>query len=375
VRPPGSAALALFVVLTIGVGSGTSVSSGSNVRSAVLPANGWCEAQPNDAWRSALTNAVVGLSRRASIVPLAAGGDGRSFFATIHTRTFSGVARISAQTGRVTRVKRFPDPAKDQAWGSFDGRWLLWFESHSSYNLGDFTVFAWDSRTARLVKIGTGGGRFRWSSWRPPYVRGGLATWEQASGPSQAGGVHVFDLASGRDRIVRHAYAGAPTFVGGRLIVWPEAPRFRGPTRMHAADARTGRPAAAPNAVRTLHGIPAATFVTDGRTIVYPGDSTSLSWSPSPSVSPKLIAQVGNGDHVDNSVQVAGRYIFFSVSPHAYLADTITRRYIEVSAGGLGLLSEKAFVLLPPSGKKASHVVADVLFLPLASLPAMPRCT
>lgn len=274
----------------------------------------------------------------------------------------------------MTRIKRFPDPAKDQAWGSFDGRWLLWFEGHSSYNLGDFTVFAWDSRTARLVKIGSGAARFRWSSWRQPYVRGGIATWEQASGPSQVGEVHVFDLASGRDRIIRHGYAGAPTFVGDRLVVWPESLRFRGPTRMQAADARTGRHATVPTAVRALHGIPAATFVTYGRTIVYPGDSTSLSWSPSPSVSPTLIARA-DGDHLDNSVQVAGRYIFFSVSPHAYLADTVTRRYIQVSTGGLGLLSEKAFVLLSPSRQKASHVIAEVLFLPLASLPAMPSCS
>jgi hypothetical protein len=57
-----------------------------------------------------------------------------------------------------------------------------------------------------------------------------------------------------------------------------------------------------------------------------------------------------------------------------YLADTVTRRYMQVSAGGLGILNDKALVLLPPSGQKAGHVIADVLFLPLASLPAMPSC-
>jgi hypothetical protein len=343
----------------------------------VRPASGWCEAHPNAAWRKALVNGVVGLSRKASIVPLAA-GDGRSFFATIHTRAFAGVARISVQTGRVTRIKRFPDAAKDQAWGSFDGRWLLWFESHSFSNLGDFTVFAWDSRTARLVKIGAGSqqaqGRFRWSAWRSPYVRDGIATWEQASGPNQKGDVHVFDLATGGDRIVEHGYAGGPILVGDRLVVWPESLRLHGPTRMHAADARTGKPAPVPTAVRALSGIPAETFVTDGRTIVSPGDSTSLSWSPSPSDSATLIARAGYGDHVDNSVQVAGRYIFFSVAPHAYLADTVTRRYVQVSSGGLGLLSDQAFVLLPPSSRKAAHVIADVLFVPLASLPTIPPC-
>jgi hypothetical protein len=376
------AAVVLFVILAVGVGSAAGVSSGSSGssgRSALRPANGWCEARPNGAWRSALANGVVGLSRKASIVPLAADGDGRSFFATIHTPSFSGVARINAHTGRVTRIKRFPDPAKDQAWGSFDGRWLLWFEGHSFYNLGDFTVFAWDSRTARVVKIGAGWqesqGRFRWSSWRHPYVRNGVATWEQASGPNRRGDVHVFDLATGRDRIVRHGYAHGPILVGDRLVVWPESARLHGPTRMHAADARTGRPATVPLAVRGLRGIPAATFITDGGAIVYAADSfRSLWWSPSPSVLPMRLVRVGYADNVDNSLQVAGRYVFFSISPYAYLADTVTRRYIEVSGGGLGLVNDKALVLVPPSNRKAIHLITDVMFLPLASLPPIPRC-
>jgi hypothetical protein len=343
------------------------------------PASGWCEARPNAAWRSALARGVVGVSRKVSIVPLAAGDD-RSFFATIHTSSFAGVARINAQTNRVTRIKRFPDAARDQAFGSFDGRWLVWVETHSLYELNDFTVWAWDSRAERLMKIGAAGqgpqGSFWWSYSLHPAVRDGLATWEQGSGPNGIGDIHVFDLANGRDRIVRHGYAKGPVFVGDRLVVWPESARRHAPTQMHGADARTGRTARVPTAFRGLHGISAAVFATDGTAIAYPtGDYASLWWSPSPALSPMRLGGVGSGDRFDNSVQIAGRYVFFSVAPRAYLADTVTRRYLQVSAGGWGRLNEKAFVLLPPAKVKAGHPITDVLLLPLASLPPIPYCS
>jgi len=353
---------------------------GSNARSAagsaVQPARGWCEAQPNTAWRAVLAGAVVGVSRSASIVPIAPARDGRTFFTEIWSSSFSGVARIDGGTSRVTPIKAFPDAANDQALGNFDGRWLVWREYHSLYNGNDFSVWAWDSRGGKPKRIGAARQAPNGSSWpsssRNPDVRNGIATWEQGSGDGGIGDIHAFDLASGRDWIVRHAHVGGSFFYGG-LIVWSESLRPDALTVMRAVDARTRRGRSVPVSLRRLRGV--SGLFTDGRAIAYPdAHFKSLWWSPKPSVVPRQLFGTGYGDSVANSVQIAGRYIVFGVEPHTYLVDTATRRYLELKGGGWGSLNSGALVILKPSSAKASHTISDVLFLPLRSLPAIPRC-
>jgi hypothetical protein len=79
-------------------------------------------------------------------------------------------------------------------------------------------------------------------------------------------------------------------------------------------------------------------------------------------------------DHVDSSIQVAGRYISFGVASETYLADTTTHRYIEISPGGWTRVDTTALVLVRPSPKKASHPISEIIFLPLESLPPIPDC-
>jgi hypothetical protein len=311
------------------------------------------------------------------MVPLAPGRDGRTFFATITTPAFSGVARIQAPTGQVTPIKPFPDADNDQAGGAFDGRWLVWREYHSLSNFDDFTVWAWDSQTGSLRKIGAAkqgpDGKFWPSGWRNPDVNNGVATWEQGSGRQGAGEIHVFHLATGPDRVVRRGHPQGPFFVGRTTIVWPESARPGATTVLRGINATTGARTALPKALRAIRGVSA--LVTDGRAIAYPSSGfTSLWWSPSLSHAPSRIVTAGYGDYIDNSVQIAGRYFLFGIAPHTYLADAATHRYIEISAGGWGRLDAKALVLLPASSKKARHEVTDVLFLPVASLPPVPIC-
>ncbi len=73
-------------------------------------------------------------------------------------------------------------------------------------------------------------------------------------------------------------------------------------------------------------------------------------------------------------VEIAGRYVSFGVAPHTYLADTVTRRYVQISRGGWALIDRKSLVLAQPSPQKANHAISDVIFLPLASLPPIPPC-
>src|SRR5664280_613126 len=155
-----SAAVLVFVCLVAAsCQSGTSSSARESTRASQTDSAGtnrmWCKTQPDAAWKNVLKSGLVSLSRHTSIVPIALSNDGRSFFAEIYTKTYSGVVRIDASNSRYTEIKRFPDPVNDQASGNFDGRWLVWAEFHSLYDQGDFTVWSWDSRTGRLGKIGS----------------------------------------------------------------------------------------------------------------------------------------------------------------------------------------------------------------------------
>jgi hypothetical protein len=87
------------------------------------------------------------------MIPLAIALDGRSFFAEVHSAKFSGVARIDTGTNALTKIKAFPDPEYTQAWGAFDGRWLVWNEYHGYDNFNNFTTWAWDTQAKMLSRL------------------------------------------------------------------------------------------------------------------------------------------------------------------------------------------------------------------------------
>jgi hypothetical protein len=188
----------------------------------------WCEAKPDMAWKKALNGGLVALSHQASVVPIALANDGRSFFASIWSKPYSGVVKIDAGRNRYTKIKRYRNPINDQAGGSFDGRWLVWTEYHSLYDPGNFDVWSWDSRTGRLRRIGEAvhspSGKFWPTVWQDVVALDGYATWGQGSGPDSASDIHLVDLKSGRDRIVRHGHSVGSFLVAGPIV--DEAGRF-----------------------------------------------------------------------------------------------------------------------------------------------------
>jgi hypothetical protein len=321
---------------------------------------------------------VVSLSRTVSLDPWALAHDGRSFFATVYSRSFSGVATIDARTSRLTRIAAFADPAKEQADGAFDGRWLVWSEYHGFDTFDDFTVWAWDSHTGEVRRIGAAAraadGEPWPSPWRQPDVRDGIATWVQGSGPDGLAAVHVYDLRGRRDRVVHHGRAQGSFLLSGHVVVWPESPALGGPTTMRVASTLTGRPLAAPRALRLLRGV--SGLVTDGRRIVYPNAAyTSLRWSPSLRATPRRILTVGGSHHVDNSVQVGGRYVGFGIEPRVFVGDTRTHRYVQIaSRGGWTRLDATSLLVLYATGSKALDARAPIAFVPLRDLPPVPAC-
>jgi hypothetical protein len=340
---------------------------------------GWCEARSSVAWRRVLSRHVVAQSRTASLVPLALAHDGRSFFASAYLPGFSGVARIDTSTGRLTRVKAFPDPQFDQAWAALDGRWLVWNEYHGFDGFNDFTTWAWDTQARKLTRLGAAvrgpTGQFWESPWRGPDVRDGMATWVQGVGPDQLGEIHTYNLRTGRDLVVRHGHPGGAFLLDHHIVVWAEASAPGVPTAMHAASALTGTPVRLPPALRTLRNVTG--LQTDGQRIAYPNASyKSLWWSPSPGAQPSEAIATRHLQHVDNSVQVSGRYVAFGIYPGVFVADARLRRYVRVSThGGSALVDSTDLLVTYGPTKKARHPLLRMSFVRLRDLPPMPACS
>ena len=317
------------------------------------------------------------LSRTTSLVPWTLAHDGRSFFATVRTTGFSGVARVNAKTGELVRIKSFSDPANEQADGAFDGRWLVWDEYRGFSSFDDFTTWAWDSRTGELRRIGAAkrgpSGDFWGSPWRAPDVRAGIATWAQGSGPDEATELHVYNLRSGRDTVVSGRHAQGSFLIHGHRVAWPESPYRGAETKIYVASS-TGRPLPVPPALRGLHGV--SGLATDGLRIAYPtAPYRSLWWSPSLARAPERIVTALHADHVDNSVQIAGRWIGFGIQPRVFVADTKTRRYIEITGhGGWTRLDARSLLVLYATGAKALDARGPIAFVPLRDLPPLPAC-
>jgi hypothetical protein len=341
--------------------------------------SGWCEAPSNSSWRRALSRHVVGLSRRTPLAPFALAHDGRSFFAAIYSPGFSGVAEVDAETNSIEPIKAFPNPAEDQAGGAFDGRRLVWAEYHSLTSLGDFTVWAWNSRSGRVTKIGAAtrspGGEFWDSPLRAPEARDGIATWVQGTGPGDLTAVHVYNLRTGHGTIIHRGHAQGSFLFSGHRVAWPESPGSGRVTRMHAASALTGKRVDVPRALRALDGV--SGLATDGQRIAYPNAPyRSIWWSPSLRRKPRKILIARLRDHIDDSVQVGSRYVGFGIWPRLYVADTKTHRYVEVGGhGGWIQLDRTTLLVAWGSPTKAVHPRLRLALVPLGKLPPIPACT
>lgn len=321
----------------------------------------------------------MALSRTTSLVPIALAHDGHSFFASIYSPQFSGVGEIDAKTSAITEIKAFPNSRFDQAWAASAGRWLVWNEYHGFDSFNDFTTWAWDTTARRLTKLGTATrgptGRFWDSPWRGPDVRDGIATWVQGVGPDELGEVHAYDLKRGRDLVVRRGHPGGAFLLSHHIVVWAEAPAPGVPTRMRAASGLTGARAEVPRALRELRNVTG--LQTNGYRIVYPNASYKTLWlSPTPRSAPYEVVDTRDGGHIDNSVQVGGRYVTFGIDRHVYVADTKSRRYIELTDhGGFGFVDRNAVLVTSGSLKKVLHPILRVMFVRLRDLPPMPACS
>jgi hypothetical protein len=354
------------------------VGGGPGVAGTATAGKSWCRARSGAAWRRVLSHHVVAVSRTTPLVPLALARDGRSFFVEVYSSGFSGVARIDARTGVLKRIKAFPDSRFDQAWGAFDGRWLVWNEYRGFSSFNNFTTWAWDTRLRKLTQLGAAtrapSGQYWDSPWRGADVRDGIATWVQGVGPDQLGEVHAYNLRDGRDLVVRRGHPGGAFLFDHHVVVWAEASAPGVPTRMRAASAVTGASVAVPRALQGLRNVTG--LQTDGHRIAYPNPAyKSLWWSPAADETPYEVVATHDLNHIDNSVQVGGRYVGFGVYPRVLVADAEAARYVQVGThGGSVFVNSRTLLVVYGPTKKVLHPILRVAFVRLRELPPMPAC-
>jgi hypothetical protein len=371
-------------VAASGVPTGGAGAVRGGVSGLARSTEGWCQAKTSTSWRHVLSRHIVPLSRTTPLRPMAAANDGRSLFAMIFTPSFTGVAEINVQTSAVTRIRAFPDPTPangseqaDQAWGAFDGRWLVWNEYRGETNFNDFTTWAWDSRTGDLRQIGAAtrgpSGQFWESPWRGPDVRDGVATWVQGVGPDSLGEVHTYDLRSGRDRVVRRGHPSGAFMLAHHFVVWAESPKRGASTRMYTANALTAKRIQTPRALRYANGV--SGLYTDGQHIGYPSPRyRSLWWSPSLAKKPQKILTARGLNHIDNDVQINGRYIGFGIWPGVFIADTKTHRYVQIFGHGGSTLINSRTLLASYASHSKLDPIQKVAMVPKRLLPPITAC-
>jgi hypothetical protein len=333
----------------------------------------FCAAPAGASLRAALQRPVP-VSLQDEVVPLGSSGDGRMAYVSTWTPQFSGVAALDLGTGQLRRIRAFPDPATDQADGSSGGRWLAWEETHSLQSLDGFTVYAWDSATGRLRRLGhslPGPHGAPWPSpWHAPAVSGHYAAWAQGYGPGGEVEVMLADLATGKVSVVRRGHNQPPFFAGG-LLVWPASDRPGAQTTLHAVSLRSGRAATLPAALRAVHG---TEFVaTDGtRTAYFSSGLTALYYSPAQDQRARVVLRLTAGADFAG-LAIAPGSLAWTTTKATYLASTRTGEFTQVTpqygdATGAG----QDLIVSDAPGEKAAHPILPMHVIRPASLRWRP---
>jgi hypothetical protein len=294
-------------------------------------ATAFCAARSPVSLTSALSRAIP-TSARNAVVPLGISADGRTGYVSAWTPGYSGVASLNLATGAIRPIRRFGDPATEQADGAWGGKWLVWEETYSLQSLDDFTVFGWNSATGSVLRLGRSlqspSGSAWPSPWHAPAVSGDYAAWAQGYGPGGLVEIMLADLRTGRVLAIRKGHVQAPFFDGG-LLVWPESDTPGSQTTLRAYSVATGRMAPLPVVLRSVRG---TDFVaTDGTRTAYLSPSlTDLYYSPAPGQRATIVLRLPDGIAFSNLGMAQGA-IAWTTTQATYVASTASGGYVRVT--------------------------------------------
>ena len=314
----------------------------------------------------------------ADLVPLGASAGGSTAYVSAWTPRFSGVAAVDLRTGALHPVRRFADPAADQADGTSDGRWLVWAQTYSQASLDTFTIYAYDARTGRVRSIGHSladpDGTAWPSPWHAPAVGGGYAAWAQGYAAGGLVEIRLADLATGTVETIARGHVQQP-FFDGRLVVWPESDAPGAQTTLRAYSVASRLRAAVPPVLAAVHGTDQ--IVTDGRRTAYLSpDFTRLYYSADQDTAATVAVRLPAGaDFTD--LALAPGALAWTTSSATYLASTTTGAFEQVTpAFGYPTGSASVMLITDAPRQQAPHPVqATYVVDPAAAAARLMACS
>ncbi|MEX2157992.1 MAG: hypothetical protein WEB04_01165 [Dehalococcoidia bacterium] len=332
-------------------------------------------------WRSALAQGKITLPDSDYLYPAAVAAIGGRVFGALYSDAWSGVVAVDHQ-GAVTRVRAFDNPQEDQIQAAFDGRWLVWEESHSLTNWSDWDIRAWDSTSGEVFDIASAprvGGVPVAGPFVIPVVSQGKAAWVQANA-SGRGEIHLYNLVTRQDRLLSTGTAVPPILFWGTKLVWAEKDLPGGGGHLAMADAATGEPLIVPEPLASLRSI--ATLAASEDLVAWSEDYFHLSVWRVGEAAPKGIFAAGREDGVD-WLTIAGDIVAWR-GLHAPMAADLRTGSVAPLTDGNGFLytSGRALVLVKPLGpivkegdehhRSLTHFETDVI--DTTKLPPLPGC-
>jgi hypothetical protein len=324
--------------------------------------------------KKALNRTVPG-SLAGEVVPLGMSTSGKRVYVSTWSSGFSGVAALNLTTGKLRPIHAFRNSTTDQADGSAGGRWVAWSETYSLKSLDNFTIYAWDSVTGQMLKIGRsikGPNGVPWPSpWHPPAVSGNYAAWAQGYGPGGEVEIRLANLATGQVTVVRTGHT-QPPFFDGNLLVWPESDQPGTQTTLHAINVTTGRPAALPPVLRAVHGTDF--IVSDGtRTAYFSPELNGLYYSPAQNQPAQVALQLPSGAYFQN-LSLGPGTVAWTTTAATFLASTKTGAYIQVTPQyGDAIGSGAGMLISDAPSQKAPHPILPMHVITPAHL-TWPAC-
>ncbi|MET8701310.1 hypothetical protein ABZW10_20950 [Kitasatospora sp. NPDC004723] len=361
-------------------GSPTPNSAASSQPSGSLPAadsgKPFCKVDTPDAWKRAQTAGALQAAPGESLDPMAVSPDGSSVIAA--SRHDGRVALVWVRDQGRERTTVYTAANAGQGGlglADFDGRWLV-FSVLASNDVGSkWELLAWDSRAGgeprsiARTQVGADGNAVP-GPFLYPWVNNGKATWVQGFSDGSKDQkladvqrqVHLYDLASGSDRIV-HTGRMAPSFFAGDTLVWPEAFAIDTPTKLTGVTEQ-GAPSSLPEALAAADGSPAS--ASDGTTWAWTGagNKNLYAWRagwPAP-------VTVVEGDAID-WVHVAGDVITWTDPTATWAADLRGRAYTQITPkyGGTNSHGSAVVVSYPgPDKRSVSYVFTSGGLAPLS---------
>ncbi len=288
-----------------------------------------CHADLPQDWKDALARNTTEAGPNEKITVVAANENADvTLVKTTRNRTTELVLHDNAKRQQVMAVK---DDA--QLFGvEFDGRWVT-FSTSQNPSDRTATTYAWDSRNdGAPVRIGSDGA----------VVHSGRAAWTDSKG------VHVYDLAKKKDRIV--GQGREPVFLNG-AVVWSQDGGFRAE-------------AALPEQLRNAK--PSGGVASDGRTVVWVEDDSLFGWRDG-WTEPRELAGIKGVPRTEGIVfpRVSGDFVSWQ-SESSYVTD--------IRSGATMHTSDGAYWLEVHGGALTQQGWRRAAATPLATLSPLPRC-